>query len=408
MTQRALPARLAIPSLCPVPPDTPISAKGIDGIPSAGPYYIAFHAPNRELVLRRNPFYHGSRPRLSAEIDYRFGSGPEANSALVESGRADYANATIGDQHFASSVSAATKARLAQRYGLGGPAARAGHQRYFSNRTITLQYLLLNSRRPLFATARMRRAVNFAVDRRALAATAGQGFSGLPTDQYLPTGMPGFHDAEIYPLGGPNLARARQLAGNGRHHAVMYTCNRPACTRVAEIVKADLHRIGIDVEIKQFALLPMFMHEFTRGARFDIGWYGWSLDFADPSDFLGPPFAGSDVDFPGSDAQRYRTRMAADSRLSGEARLRAYGQLDIDFPGADAQHYKARLAAASRLTGEARLRAYGQLDIAIARHAAPVVAFADITADDFFSARIGCQVFQPIYGMDLGALCRRG
>jgi hypothetical protein len=116
------------------------------------------------------------------------------------------------------------------------------------------------------------------------------------------------------------------------------------------------------------------VHEFTRGAPFDIGWFGWALDFLDPSDFLGAPFNGSDV----------------------------------DFPGADAQRYKARLAAASRLTGEARLRAYGQLDIAIARNAAPVVAFADITADDFFSARIGCQVFQPIYGMDLGALCRRG
>jgi YVTN family beta-propeller protein len=369
----ALPARLAIPSLCPVPADTPISAKGIDRIPSAGPYYIAFHAPNRELVLRRNPFYHGSRPRLATEIDYRFGGGPEANSALVESGRADYANATIGDQHFAQSVSAATKARLAQRYGPGSPPARAGRQRYFSNRTITLQYLLLNSRRPLFATARMRRAVNFAVDRRALAATAGQGFSGLPTDQYLPAGMPGYRDADIYPLGTPNLARARRLAGHGRHRAVMYTCNRPACARVAEIVRANLRRIGIDVTIKPFALTTMFAHEFTRGAAFDIGWFGWSLDFADPSDFLGPPFKGSDV----------------------------------DFPGADAQRYKARLAAASRLTGEARLRAYGQLDIAIARHAAPVVAFADITADDFFSARIGCQVFQPIYGMDLGALCRR-
>ncbi len=278
---------MAIPSLCPVPPDTPISAKGIEGIPSTGPYYIAFHAPNRELVLRRNPFYHGSRPRRSAEIDYRFGSGPEANSALVESGRADYANATIGDQHFASSVSAATKARLAQRYGPGSPAARAGRQRYFSNRTITKQYLLLNSRRPLFATARMRRAVNFAVDRSALAATAGQGFSGLPTDQYLPAGMPGYRDADIYPLGRPNLARARRLAGHGRHHAVMYTCNRPACARVAEIVRADLRRIGIDVAIKPFALVPMFVHEFTRGAPFDIGWFGWALDFLDPSDFLG-------------------------------------------------------------------------------------------------------------------------
>ena len=139
--------------------------------------------------------------------------------------------------------------------------------------------------------------------------------------------MPGFRDADIYPLGRPNLARARRLAGHARRHAVMYTCNRPACARVAEIVRADLRRIGIDVAIKPFALVPMFVHEFTRGAPFDIGWFGWSLDFPDPSDFLGLPFTGSDVDFPGADAQRYKARIAAASRLSGEARLRAYGQL---------------------------------------------------------------------------------
>jgi hypothetical protein len=26
-------------------------------------------------------------------------------------------------------------------------------------------------------------------------------------------------------------------------------------------------------------------------------------------------------------------------------------------------------------------------------------------SQDFFSKRIGCQVYQPVYGMDLAALC---
>jgi hypothetical protein len=53
------------------------------------------------------------------------------------------------------------------------------------------------------------------------------------------------------------------------------------------------------------------------------------------------------------------------------------------------------------------MRAYGQLDIDLATRAAPVVAFGDLTARDFFSTHIGCQTYQPIYGMDLAALCRR-
>ena len=370
----SLPARIAMPYFCAVPPDTPIRAKGIDAIPSAGPYYVAVHNPNRELVLRRNPNYHGSRPRRPTQIDYRFGVTAQQGAALVESGHADYANAAIGDQHFASSVSPDVKARLDRLYGLHSPAARAGRQRYFINRTLALQYLLLNSRRPLFASARMRQAVNLAVDRSELAKTAGPGYSGLPTDQYLPTGMPGFRDADVYPLGRPNLARARRLAGRRHRHAVMYTCNLTACLNLAAIVRANLGAIGIDVEVKSFSIFPMFGREFTKGEPFDIGWFGWSVDYPDPSDFIDLPFTGSDAAFPAAGAERYTPRIAAASRLGGQQRLRAYGQLDID----------------------------------LARHAAPAVAFANLTAEDFFSATTGCQVFQPIYGMDLGALCRRG
>jgi peptide/nickel transport system substrate-binding protein len=370
----SLPARLAMPYFCAVPPNTPIRASGIEDIPSAGPYYVAYHAPKRELVLRRNPNYRGPRPQGPAEIDYRFGAFPVQAAALVRTGRADYTSTAVGNQHSGSAAPLDVRARLAREYGPHSAAARAGRQRYFTNRTLAIQYLYLNSRRPLFASARMRRAVNFAVDRTALARVAGPGFSGAPTDQYLPTGMPGFRDADIYPLGGPNVGRARQLAGHGRHRAVMYTCNLSACLENAEIVKANLGAIGINVRIRSFPFEALFVREFTPGEPFDIGWFGWSDDYSDPSDFIDAPFVGSDV----------------------------------DFPGADAQQYRAQIAAASKLAGRRRFQAYGRLDTELARHAAPVVAFANLTADDFFSPQIGCQVFQPIYGMDLAALCRRG
>ena len=75
---------------------------------------------------------------------------------------------------------------------------------------------------------RLRRAVNFAIDRRALAANTGVGEVGRPTDQHIPPGLPGFEDAAIYPLGGPDLPAARRLAGSERRRAVLYTCDFPA------------------------------------------------------------------------------------------------------------------------------------------------------------------------------------
>jgi hypothetical protein len=44
----------------------------------------------------------------------------------------------------------------------------------------------------------------------------------------------------------------------------------------------------------------------------------------------------------------------------------------------------------------------------LTRNAAPLVAFGNLSSDELFSARIGCQVY-GVYGVDLGALCiKRG
>ena len=62
--------------------------------------------------------------------------------------------------------------------------------------------------------------------------------------------MPGFTDAHVYPLT-PNLATARRLAGK-RRTAVLYTCNQSPCDQLAQIIKANLAAIGIDVQVKTF------------------------------------------------------------------------------------------------------------------------------------------------------------
>jgi hypothetical protein len=36
-----------------------------------------------------------------------------------------------------------------------------------------------------------------------------------------------------------------------------------------------------------------------------------------------------------------------------------------------------------------------------------VAALSTDTVHDFFSARMGCQIYNPVYGMDLAALCIR-
>jgi hypothetical protein len=66
-----------------------------------------------------------------------------------------------------------------------------------------------------------------------------------------------------------------------------------------------------------------------------------------------------------------------------------------------------RMRAASRLAGTARLEGYAALDRDIAAQAAPFAVAVSGVGTDFFSARMGCQVEHPIYGVDLAALCVR-
>ena len=68
-------------------------------------------------------------------------------------------------------------------------------------------YFFMNTRRAPFSDVRVRRAVNMAIDRRALAAAFGG--QAAPTDRVLPPGVPGYRDPGA--LAGPDVAAARRL-----------------------------------------------------------------------------------------------------------------------------------------------------------------------------------------------------
>ncbi len=180
-----LPARPAQPFFCAVPSNTPLDPHGDGVIPSAGPYRVASNTPGQGVVLTRNPNYHGSRPHRLARIELAVRiPGPRA-VAQVQAGIADYA--------MDGEVDSTNAATLAARYGPRSAAARSGHQQYFANTESVLDYFALNTHRPLFADARLRQAVNYAINRAALA-RLGDAFASVPehpTDHYLPPGIPG-------------------------------------------------------------------------------------------------------------------------------------------------------------------------------------------------------------------------
>ncbi len=239
----------------------------------------------------------------------------------------------------------------------------------------------MNTSRPLFSDVRLRQALNYAIDRAALVAQ-GRRFAesnpfnaGTPTDDYLPPVVAGATDFHLYPLQRPDLRRAKRLAGPVHATAIMYTPNVPPWLQEAQIVRRDLEPLGIDVEIKEFALGEFFARIARRGEPFDLAVSGWAFENTDPGQAL-QVFTG-------------------------------VGQVSTNFSDLHDARFDRQLDAAAKLSGTKRYRAYGRLALELERDIAPVAAFSTNASRDFFSARIGCQVYQPVYGIDLAALCLR-
>jgi peptide/nickel transport system substrate-binding protein len=361
-------ARLALPAFCAVPTNTPVSTN-VHRIPSAGPYYVTSDTPGQGIVLTRNPNYRGSRPAHFARIEVAGGIPPQRAAAEIQAGTADYT--PLGLETNSTTV-AGLASRLAARYGPGSVAAARGRQQYFITPGLQLDYFILNTHRALFSDVRMRRAVNYAIDRRALA-RLGDAFQPLPerpTDHYLPPVMPGFRDAQVYPMT-PDVAKARTLAhGRSRGRtAVLYTCDSYPCPQQAQIITTDLAAIDLKVQVKVLPSAKLFDRARTSGESFDLAWEGWVPDYLDPQAML--------------------TSILEDRSVS---------------PTFDDRRSQRDLVKAARLSGPERYLTYGKLDLDLARNSAPLAAFGNLPNNDFFSARIGCQTY-GIYGIDFAALC---
>jgi peptide/nickel transport system substrate-binding protein len=349
-------ARLAAPVFCAVPSNLPIDPEGVGApLPSAGPYYIAEYVPGRRVVLRRNRFYGGKRPRhVNAFVVELNVPTSEDVIEKVKNGTADWS------------------AEPEQAYFRQASDLRRRRSRFFRRPGPYLLGFYLNSKRPLFrSNARLRRAVNFAIDRPALIHEFGGSLSGQATDQYLPPSLPGFRDAAIYPLRHPGVAKARALA---RRHlrsrkAVLYVRDEPSYIVQAQIVKRDLAAIGLRVDIKTWPASLYYTKVYEPGEPWDIAQAGWFPDFVDPYTYLNELFAGTSVHNPAFDSPKYNRLLARVARLQGDVRYRAYGTLDVD----------------------------------LARNAAPFVAVFYANIPTFVSKRVSCIVLRPY--LDVAAAC---
>jgi ABC-type oligopeptide transport system substrate-binding subunit len=360
------PSRMAATYFCAVSPTLPVDPEGVAAFPAAGPYYVADYRRGERVVLRKNKFYAGRRPHHvdGFDVDLR-ASSPLEMLRTVDRGEADWGH-TIAGVFFDPSLG------LVQKYHIN-------RNRFFVRPGLTLRLLAFNSSRPLFrSNPNLRKAVNFALNRRELVATGGA-MASRPTDQYLPFSVPGFKDADVYPLGRPDLQRAKALArGNLRGgKAILYVNSSALPMAIAQRVRQQLSEIGLDVEIRGIpihsASAAYFKKLATPGEPWDMAFGLWSPSYIDPFAYI---------------------NLLLDRRFAGATNFARFSSEAYDEP----------LRRAARLPeGASRNGAYAALDIQLARNAAPLAAVDVLNEPTFVSKRVGCIVLRPV--LDLTVVC---
>ena len=184
------------------------------GLPSTGPYRFARADLDREVLLVRNPRFHewssAAQPAgYPDRIRVRIGPKPEAQLAAIKDGRAD-----LAADPFA--FTAAQLRRLSVSY--------ASRLRF--NPSGAFEYAFLDTRSAPFDDPLVRRALNLAVDRSAIAGA----IDARPTCQVLPTNTVGHRAYCPYGLRG-DLRKARRLSRNRGRAAPASGCGVPVPAR---------------------------------------------------------------------------------------------------------------------------------------------------------------------------------
>jgi ABC-type oligopeptide transport system substrate-binding subunit len=360
-------ARTAMPFFCAIPTNLPHDPNGVLAPPSAGPYYISDREANKTITIKKNPNYKGKRPHNVNQINYVVGNSLDATYLRAQQGATDYA---------AGGIPPASYAEAAQKYGIN-------KGQFWVKPQVGVQYLAFNHDRPLFkgaAGTALAKAINYAIDRKALLAQGGY-LAGKRTDQVLPPGMAGFRDANLYPLKGPDLATAKKWAAKAGVKdgttVELYTSNRGAAPLQAQIYQFNLKQLGLNVNSHLFARAVQIDKEGTRGEPFDITSEGWIADYADPYDFINVLLSGNSLHASNNNNVAY-----------------------FNDP-----KYNAAMTQASLLSGAKRYSAYGNLDVSMMKDNPPWAARNNFNDRIMLSNRIGCFTYNSTYSLDLAALC---
>jgi ABC-type transport system substrate-binding protein/DNA-binding SARP family transcriptional activator/streptogramin lyase len=264
-----------------MPPATgPYMTKSISGTrAAAGTHRLAF----RTWTLVRNPRFH--------EWSHDAQPGGYPDKIVLSQ-----------DQNPEAAVNGVKDRRLDALYPV--PSSRLGELaahytgRFHSEPARATFAPVMNTRVAPFDRVSVRRALNFAIDRRRIVNFAGGALAAQPTCQVLPPTLAGYKPYCPYTLNpnssgawtAPNLVEARRLVDSSGTRGMKVTLwmqpndQTNPTAKIGPYLVSVLHQLGYRASLR--VTNNLYPTVSNSRSRVQIAWFNWLADYPAPSDFI--------------------------------------------------------------------------------------------------------------------------
>lgn len=275
---------LALMFVAMLPAGTPIEDLSADPPPGAGPYMITKSQPGKGWEYARNPYW--AKANGKAMPDLPAGVVDGAKITVVRNEQTQVDDVENGTYDWMQPPPPASRyAEVKEKF--------EGTQ-FRVEPTISTYFFWMNTEKPPFDDVKVRQAVNYAVDSRALERIYAGQLSG--SQQVLPPGMPGYEEFELYPH---DMAKAEELieqANPSDMDITVWTDTESPNNEAGEYFNEVLGELGFDTTLK---LVNADNYSSITGnettPNLDAGWSNWFQDYPHPNDFFQPLLSGESI-----------------------------------------------------------------------------------------------------------------
>jgi peptide/nickel transport system substrate-binding protein len=276
----------------------------------SGPFQVTSYNPDSEIDFTANKFWYGTKPKIK-NVKLQIITDDNTRLLDLQAGKVDVIENP--PSNLVKQINANPKLRS---------------DLFPSTR---VDFIQLSTKNQYFKNEKVRQAVRYAVDLNEVNKLAYQG-TAVPATSFMPYKMQ-YWNADL-PKPAVDLAKAKQLlteAGfpNGFTTNIITVSGDAAGQAEAVVIKSDLAKIGITVDIESYELVTAYDKEGT--GNYGIGERYWTNDIIDPDEvvtFGVVPNAGSNsFDTYWNDPAAAKLANDARSETDASKRQQMYGQI---------------------------------------------------------------------------------